>query len=73
MDWWLLFAVFLFFACAVLIVAEVFIPSAGLLGICSMACLVGGLWIFFQHSLVAGWIGVVVALVMVPLLLATAY
>jgi membrane-bound ClpP family serine protease len=72
-DWWLLFAVFLYLACATLIVAEVFIPSAGLLGICSMACLVGGIWIFFQHSPVAGWIGVVVALVMVPSLLALAY
>ncbi len=73
MDWWLLFAVFLFFACAILIVAEVFIPSAGLLSVCSMACLVGGIWIFFRHSPVAGWIGVIVALVMVPSLLALGY
>ncbi|MEN6575645.1 MAG: NfeD family protein [Phycisphaerales bacterium] len=73
MDWWLLFAIFLYVACAVLIVAEVFIPSAGLLTICSMACLVGGIWIFFHHSAVAGWIGVMVALVMVPALLALAY
>lgn len=73
MDWWLLFAVFLYVACAVLIVAEVFIPSVGLLSVCSMACLVGGVWLFFNHSSVAGWIGVVVALVMVPSLLALAY
>lgn len=73
MDGWLLFAIFLYIACAVLIVAEVFIPSAGLLSVCSMACLVGGIWLFFNHSPVAGWIGVVVALVMVPSLLAVAY
>jgi len=72
-DWWLLFAVFLFVACAVLIVAEVFIPSAGLLSICSLACVVVGIAIFFQHSAAAGWIGVVVAVLMVPSLLALAY
>ncbi|MBN1506782.1 MAG: hypothetical protein JW955_08045 [Sedimentisphaerales bacterium] len=73
MDWWLLLAVFLYVVCATLIVAEVFIPSAGLLAICAVACLVGGIWIFFQHSVVAGWIGLGVGLVMVPSLLALAY
>ncbi len=72
-DWWLLFAVFLFIACAALIVAEVFIPSFGLLSICSTACLVGGIWIFFHHSPAAGWTGVVAAVVMVPSLLVMAY
>jgi len=37
-DWWLLFAVFLYAVCAVLLVAEVFIPSFGLLSLCSAAC-----------------------------------
>lgn len=73
MDWWLLFAIFLYVVCAGLIVAEVFIPSAGLLTICSLACLVGGIMIFFRHSDTAGWIGVVVAIIMVPSLLAMAY
>lgn len=73
MDWWLLFAVFLYAACAALLVAEVFIPSFGLLSICSLACLVGGVTIFFHHSPMAGWIGVVVAVVMVPSLLIMAY
>ena len=72
-DWWLLFAVFLFVVCAGLIVAEVFIPSAGLLTLCSLACLAGGIAIFFRHSATAGWIGVLVAMVMVPSLLAMAY
>ena len=73
MDWWLLFAVFLYIVCAGLIVAEVFIPSAGLLAICALACLMGGIWIFFHHSMAAGWAGLVIGLIMVPSLLALAY
>ena len=72
-DWSLLFAVFLYVMCAGLIVAEVFIPSAGLLAVCSLACLVGGVWIFFHHSAAAGWAGLVIGLIMVPSLLALAY
>jgi membrane-bound ClpP family serine protease len=71
--WWLLFAVFLYVACAALIVAEVFIPSGGLLGICALACVVGGVATFFHYSPTAGWIGVVAALIMVPSLLVVAY
>lgn len=73
MDWWLLFAVFLYVVCAGLIVAEVFIPSAGLLAVCALACLMGGVWIFFHHSMAAGWAGLVIGLIMVPSLLALAY
>ncbi|MBN1360974.1 MAG: hypothetical protein JW993_10295 [Sedimentisphaerales bacterium] len=73
MVWWLLFAVFLYVACAALIVVEVFVPSGGLLGICALACLVGGIATFFHYSSTAGWIGIMVALVMVPSLLVAAY
>jgi membrane-bound serine protease (ClpP class) len=73
MVWWLLFAVFLYIVCAALIVAEVFIPSGGVLSICALACMVGGVAIFFHYSSAAGWLGVVVAAVMVPLLLVVAY
>ena len=66
MSWWLVFAIFLYFACAVLIIAEVFVPSGGLISLCALACLVGGAVIFFQHSVVAGWIGVGIAAVMIP-------
>jgi membrane-bound serine protease (ClpP class) len=72
-DGWLLFAVFLYVVCAGLIVAEVFIPSAGLLAIGAIACLVGGVWLFFQYSAAAGWIGLVIGLIMVPSLLVLAY
>jgi len=73
MDWWLVFAVFLYFISAVLIIAEVFVPSGGLISICSLACLLGGLMIFFKHSSTAGWVGIIVALVMIPVVLVMAY
>lgn len=73
MIWWLIFAVFLYFACAALIIAEVFVPSGGLIGLCALACLIGGAVIFFQHSATAGWIGVGIAAVMIPTVLIFAY
>jgi len=73
MFWWLLFAVFLFVACAALIVAEVFVPSGGILSICALVCAAGGVVIFFKHSMVAGCIGVAVAVLDVPVLLTVVY
>ncbi len=73
MDWWLVFAVFLYFACAALIVAEVFVPSGGLISIFARICLIGGVVIFFRHSATAGWVGVVIALIMIPSVLVIAY
>jgi len=73
MDWWLLFAVFLYLACAALIIAEVFVPSGGLISIFALACLVGGVLIFFRHSTIAGWIGLIIALIMIPSVLVFAY
>jgi membrane-bound serine protease (ClpP class) len=73
MDWWLVFAIFLYFAAWVLIVAEVFLPSGGLLALCVAACVTGGLIIFFQHSAAAGWAGVVIAVVMIPSVLVGAF
>jgi membrane-bound ClpP family serine protease len=73
MGWWLLLAIFLYLACAVLIVAEVFLPSGGILSICALACVVGGVTICFRFSTMAGWLGILVAVVMVPSLLAGAY
>jgi membrane-bound ClpP family serine protease len=73
MDWWLLFAVFLYVICAVLILAEVFIPSGGVLGVAAFISLICGLLLFFRHSPVAGLVGIVVAVSMVPALLVLAY
>ncbi|MBN2456726.1 MAG: hypothetical protein JXB29_09365 [Sedimentisphaerales bacterium] len=73
MAWWLLFAIFLYFVCAALIIAEIFVPSGGLISICALCCLIGGLMIFFRHSRFAGWMGVVVAVIMIPSVLIVAY
>ena len=73
MDWWLVLAVFLYFACGVLIVTEIFVPSGGLISICALACLIGGLMIFFQSEAVPGWVGIVVALIEIPLVLFVSY
>ena len=73
MFWWIVFAVFLFLVCAVLIIAEVFVPSGGLLSVLALACVGGGIAMFFRHSLLAGWIGVGLAAVMIPTVLIFAY
>jgi len=73
MGWWLVFAIFLYFACAALIVAEVFVPSGGFISACALACLIAGGVIFFHHSATAGLAGVGVAVVMIPSVLITAY
>ncbi len=73
MDWWFVLAVFLYFACAALIIAEVFVPSGGLISICALACLIGGIAIFFRHSTTAGWVGIIIAVVMIPSVIVIAY
>ncbi|MHC4110674.1 MAG: NfeD family protein [Planctomycetota bacterium] len=73
MIWWLVFAVFLYLACAALIIAEVFVPSGGIISLFALACVIGGAAIFFHHSSTAGWIGVVIAVIMIPSTLVFAY
>jgi membrane-bound serine protease (ClpP class) len=73
MGWWLVFAIFLYFACAALIIAEVFVPSGGLISICALACLIGGIALFFHHSNTAGMVGIGVAVIMIPSVLIIAY
>jgi len=70
---WLVLAIFLYFACAALIIAEVFVPSGGLISIFALACLVGGVAIFFREGRTYGWIGIAIAVVMVPSVLVVAY
>ncbi len=73
MDWWLVLAVFLYLVCAALIIAEVFIPSGGLISVCALTCLIGGLVIFFRHSIITGWAGVIIAAIMIPVVLIFAF
>jgi membrane-bound serine protease (ClpP class) len=73
MFWWIILAIFLFLLCAVLLVAEVFVPSFGLITLCALASLIGGIIIFFRLSPAAGWTGIIVAVVMIPSALVFAY
>jgi membrane-bound serine protease (ClpP class) len=63
---WIILALLLYVLCAILLVLEIFIPSLGLLTIFSLAALAGGIFLFFQISLAAGWIGIAVAVVVIP-------
>jgi len=73
MDWSLFFAVLLYLTCALLLLAEVFVPSGGLISLCAFGCAAAGVWLFFQHSIAAGWIGMAVAAILIPTVLAIAY
>jgi membrane-bound ClpP family serine protease len=70
----LILAVFLYFISAALIVAEVILPSAGLITVASIICVGAGVAIFFtQGGPAVGWVGVGVAIVMYPVVFAAAY
>ncbi len=63
---WLIFALFLFVACAILLVFEIFVPSFGLLTIFSLACVAGGIAICFNLGPITGWFGVAAAGFIIP-------
>jgi len=63
---WIAFAVFLYVACAILLVIEIFVPSFGLLTVLAIVCGIGGGGIFFRYGLAAGWVGVGTAAVVIP-------
>jgi membrane-bound ClpP family serine protease len=70
----LLLAVFLYIVSAALIVAEVFLPSAGIITICSILCLAGGISIFFaQGGPAMGIFGIVIGIVMFPVVFIASY
>jgi membrane-bound ClpP family serine protease len=73
MGWWLAFAVLLYVLFVALLVAEVFVPSGGLISVCAALCLIAGTYIFFKHSTVAGVAGVIFGVIMIPSVLGYAY
>ncbi|MFC1652151.1 NfeD family protein [Planctomycetota bacterium] len=73
MVWIYGLAVFLYLACTALLIAEVFVPSGGLLTVCALGCLAGGITLFFNQSLMVGWIGVGVGAVLIPATLIISY
>jgi membrane-bound serine protease (ClpP class) len=64
---WFLLGLLLIILAAVLLVVEIFVPSFGLLAICAITSLVGGIWLFFKESPAVGWVGVGIAAVVVPI------
>jgi membrane-bound serine protease (ClpP class) len=70
---WLFLAIFLYFACAVLIAAEIFVPSGGLISVCALACLIGGFALFYNSEIVSFWVGIVIAFVEIPVVLIVSF
>lgn len=74
MDWfWLVIAAFLYLIVAALIIAEVFIPSGGIISVFAVASFIAGTAIFFRYSMTAGVVGIVLAMFMIPSVLTFAY
>lgn len=70
---WIVFAVLLLVICAILLVFEIFIPSLGLLTAMALLCLAGGIYLFFEISPTAGWVGVWTAIVLIPVVWVIVY
>ena len=62
----ILFAIFLYIVCAVLMVMEIFIPSFGLLSLLALGAFLWGAFLFFQIGTTVGWVGLGTAIVVIP-------
>jgi len=71
--WWFLLAIALYITAAVLILIEVFLPTGGIISLFALACIIGGVAIFFKYSILMGWVGIIVAAVLVPCVVVVAY
>ena len=70
---WIMLAVFLYILCAILLVIEIFVPSFGLLTVLSLLCLAGGIALFFKMGVTAGYIGIFLAIILIPAVLIIVY
>lgn len=70
---WIVFALLLLILCAILLVFEIFIPSLGLLTATALLCLAGGIYLFFQISTTVGWVGVWIAIILIPIVWVLVY
>ena len=62
----IVFALFLYMVCAVLMVLEIFIPSFGLLTLMAIGAFVWATTLFFQMGTAVGWFGLSAAVVVIP-------
>lgn len=70
---WFFLGLFLIILAAFLLVVEIFVPSFGLLTGCAVAAFAGGIWVFFRESTAAGWMGVGIAVVVMPIVWVVTY
>ncbi len=73
MFWWILTAIMLFILCAMLLTAEFFIPSFGLITVLALSCLAAGIAMFFKISQKAGWTGIITACIIIPIVFAIGF
>jgi len=69
----IVFALFLYCVCAVLLVLEVFLPSFGLLTLLAVGAFVWATMVLFGMGAGVGWAGLVAATVLIPTLLVLTY
>jgi membrane-bound ClpP family serine protease len=62
----IVWAVVLLGMAAALFIAELFVPSGGILGACSLLCLIGGVIMLFWIDDTIGLIGAIVSLIAIP-------
>ncbi len=68
MESMLAWGIILLAAALLLVVLEIFIPSAGIISITAGIVGVAGIVCLFQDSMIAGFTGILVALVLVPII-----
>jgi len=64
----LIWAVVLIGMAAAFFIAELFVPSGGLLGACAALCLIGGVVMLFRVDTTVGLIGAIVSLLALPVI-----
>lgn len=62
----LIWAIVLFGMAIAFFIAEVFVPSGGLLGACAALCLIGGVVMLFGVDTTVGLIGLIISLIAIP-------
>ncbi len=65
----LIWAIVLLGMAAAFFIAEVFVPSGGLLGACAALCLVGGVVMLFGIDTTLGLVGLIISLIAIPVAL----
>lgn len=61
-------AVVLLLIAAALFLAEILIPSGGLLGLLAAGALIGSLFLLFSVNSTLGWLGILVSIIAIPVL-----